>query len=96
MAYYILCMCSVGNLCPTLWNPMDCSPPGSSESPGGSPGKNTGVGSHSLSQGIFPTQHLLRLLNRQAGALTIWVTREATPSRPPSSPAAQEIHSAVL
>ena len=23
-------MCSVGQLCPTLWEPMDCSPPGSS------------------------------------------------------------------
>ena len=34
---------------------MDCSPPGSSVH-GNSPGKNTGVGSHSLLQGIFPTQ----------------------------------------
>ena len=34
---------------------MDCSPPGSSVH-GDSPGKNTGVGSLSLLQGIFPTQ----------------------------------------
>ena len=25
-----LCMCSAAKLCPTLCNPMDCSPPGSS------------------------------------------------------------------
>ena len=34
---------------------MDCSQPGSSVH-GDSPGKNTGVGCHALSQGIFPTQ----------------------------------------
>ena len=42
-------------LCPTLCDPMDCSPPGSSVH-GDSPGKNTGVGSRALLQGIFPTQ----------------------------------------
>ena len=47
----------VAQLCPTLCNSIDCSPPGSSVH-GGSPGKNTGVGSHSLLQGIFPTQGL--------------------------------------
>ena len=36
-------------------HPMDCSLPGSSVH-GDSPGKNTGMGSHSLPQGIFPTQ----------------------------------------
>ena len=41
--------------CPTLCDPMDCSPPGSSVH-GDSPGKNTGVGCHALLQGIFPTQ----------------------------------------
>ena len=35
---------------------MDCSPPDSS--PWNSPGKSTGVGSHSLLQRIFPTQGL--------------------------------------
>ena len=43
--------------CPTLFNLMDCSPPGSSVH-GDSPGKNTGVGCHALLQGIFPTQEL--------------------------------------
>ena len=41
--------------CPTLCDPMDCSPPGSSCSRDSS-GKNTGVGCHFLLQGIFPTQ----------------------------------------
>ena len=48
---------SVAQSCPTLCDPMDCSPPGSSVH-GDSPGKNTGVDNHSLLQGIFPTQGL--------------------------------------
>ena len=48
-------MCLVAQLCPTLCDPMDCSPPGSSVH-GNSPGKDTGVGSHSLLQEIFSTQ----------------------------------------
>ena len=38
-----------------LWDPMDCSPPGSSVH-GISPGKNTGVGCHALLRGIFLSQ----------------------------------------
>ena len=45
----------VTQLCPTLWDPMDCSPPGPSIHEY-FPGKNTRVGCHSLLQGIFPTQ----------------------------------------
>ena len=41
----------VTQLCPTLCDPMDCSS-------WNSPGQNTGVGSLSLLQGIFPTQGL--------------------------------------
>ena len=41
-------------LCLTLYDPRDCSPPGSS--PWDSPGKNTGMHHHALLQGIFPTQ----------------------------------------
>ena len=48
-------LCLVAQLCPTLFDSMDCSPPGSSVH-GDSPSKNTGVGCHSLLQGIFPTQ----------------------------------------
>ena len=49
------CVCLVAQLCPTPCNPMDYSLPDSSVH-GDSPGKNTGVGSHSLLQGIFLTQ----------------------------------------
>ena len=45
-------MCLVTQLCLTLCDPMDCSSLGSSVH-GDSPGKNTGVGSLSLLQGIF-------------------------------------------
>ena len=45
----------VAQLCTTLCDTMDCSLKGSSVH-GDSPGQNTGVGSHSLLQGIFPTQ----------------------------------------
>ena len=48
-------LCLVAQLCPTLCNPMDCSLP-SSFVRGDSPGESTGVGSHALLQGIFPTQ----------------------------------------
>ena len=56
-----------------LWDPVDCSPPGSSVhgilqarilewvgsvAPWDSPGKPTGVGCYFLLQGIFPTQGL--------------------------------------
>ena len=47
-------LCLVAQLSPTLCNPMDCNPPGSSVQ-GDSPGKNTGVGCHALLHGIFPT-----------------------------------------
>ena len=36
-------ICLVTQSCPTLCDPMDCRPPGSSVH-GNSPGKNTGVG----------------------------------------------------
>ena len=45
----------VAQLCPTLCDPVDCIPPGSSVH-GIFPGKDTGVGCHCLLQGIFPTQ----------------------------------------
>ena len=45
----------VSQSCPTLCNPVDWSLPGSSVN-GDSPGKNSGVGCHTLLQGIFPTQ----------------------------------------
>ena len=46
-------LCLVTQLCPTLCNPMDCSPPVSSVH-GDSPGKNTGVGLLFPSPGDLP------------------------------------------
>ena len=70
----------VAQLSPALFDPMDCSPPGSSVH-GDSPGKNTGVGCHALLQGIFPTQRLssclLCLLHWQVDSL---------PLEPPGKP----------
>ena len=63
ITYHLVCLdmvyllCLVTQLCLTLSNPMDCSPPGSSVY-GDSPGKNAEVGCHALLQGIFPTQGL--------------------------------------
>ena len=45
--------------------------------PWNSPGKNTGVGSHSLLQGIFPTQGSNPGLPYCRQILTVWATREA-------------------
>ena len=54
--------------CPTLCDPMDCSLSGSSVY-GDFPVKNTGMGCHTILQGIFLTQvsdtHLLCLLHWQ-------------------------------
>ena len=47
--------CLVTQSCLTLCDPMDCSPSGTSIH-GDSPGKKTGVGYHSLLQGISPNQ----------------------------------------
>ena len=46
-------LCCVTQSCPTLCHPIDCSLTSSYVN---SPGKNTGVGSLSLPQGIFLTQ----------------------------------------
>ena len=59
---------------PTLCEPMDCSPPGSSVH-GILPGKNTGEGCHFLLQRIFRTQRL------NPGLLHWW--EEYLPSEPP-------------
>ena len=68
----------VTQLCPTLCDPMDYSLPGSSVHETLQNFKNTGVGSHSLLQGIFPTQGSNpSLLHLQADSL---------PSEPPQKP----------
>ena len=57
-------------LCWTLWDPIGCSPPGSSL--WDSPAKNTGMGCHGLLQGTFWTQGsnppLLSFLHWQVGS----------------------------
>ena len=58
--------CLVVKFCLALWNPMDCSPPGSSVC-GIFLGKNTGVSCHFLFKGIFLIQGSSpRLLHWQA------------------------------
>ena len=52
---YVIIVCVCAQLlqsCPTLCDPVDSSPPGSSVH-GDSPGKNTGAGCHFLLQGII-------------------------------------------
>ena len=68
-------LCGVVQLCPTLCDPMDCSPPGSSVH-GDSPGKNTGVGYHALLRGIFLAQETNWGLLADR-FFTSWATREA-------------------
>ena len=46
-------------------------------SPWNSPGHNTGVGSLSLLQGIFPTQDWTQVSGIAGGFFTSWTTREA-------------------
>ena len=55
VSYAVLCPVTQSYL--TLYNPMNCSSPGSSVH-GDSSGKNTRVGCHVLLPGIFPTQGL--------------------------------------
>ena len=45
-------------------------------SPWNSPGQNTGVGGHSVLQGIFPTQGLKQVSHIAGRLLTSWATRE--------------------
>ena len=66
----------VTQLCPTLCDPMGCSPPGSSVH-GGSPGKNTGVGCHALIQGSSQPRDRNQISHTAGGFFTIWATREA-------------------
>ena len=73
-------LCVHAQSCPTLCDPMDSSLPGSSVH-GILQAKNTGVSSHFLLRGIFPTQgsnpHLLCLLRWQADVFTNCATWEA-------------------
>ena len=75
-------VCLVGQLCLTLCDPTDCSPPDSSVH-GDSPGKNTRVGCHALLQGIFPTRgENPGLLHRRPNNFG-WCLEEGTDPGPP-------------
>ena len=67
----------VTQLCLTLCNSMDCSPLGSF-CPWNSPGKNTGVGRHSLLQGNLPDPGMEPV----SPALQV----DSLPSEPPGKP----------
>ena len=67
----------VAQSCPTLCNPMDYSPPGSSVH-GDSPGKNTGMGCHFLLQGNLPNPGI----KPRSPALQA----DSLPSEPPGKP----------
>ena len=70
------CVCLVTQLCPTLCDPTDSSPPGSSVHRDSS-GKNTGVGCHALLQRIFLTRDRTQVSTLQA---------DSWPSEPPGKP----------
>ena len=65
----------VAQPCPNLCDPTDCSPPSFSVH-GDSPGKNIGVGRHSLLQ-IFPIQRSTQVSHPAGGFFTDGATREA-------------------
>ena len=66
--------------CLTLWDPMDCSPPGSAVHEI-LYGKNIGMDSYSLLQGIFPTQGLNPVSHTAGRFFTFWATREASKTK---------------
>ena len=75
VADFLLVLVLFAQSCPTLCDPMDYSPPGSSVHEI-FPGKDTGVGRHFLLQGILPTRESnLGLLHCRF--FTDWATREA-------------------
>ena len=69
-------LCLVIQSCPTLWDPMHYSLPGSSVH-GDSPGKNTGVGFHALLRGSFQPRNRTQVFHIAGRFFTIWASREA-------------------
>ena len=68
----------VAHSCPTLCDPMDCNPLGSSGAPWNSPGKNTRVGCHSLLQSNLSDPGI------KPGSPTLQA--DSLPSEPPGKP----------
>ena len=88
----VVCVCACTcvhaqsiQLCLILCDPMDCSLLGFSVH-GDSPGKNTGVGCHTLLQGIFLIQEanprFLSLLHWQVGLVCLFVLSLTPPGKP--------------
>ena len=69
-------LCWVTQSCPSLCDPMDCSPPVSSVQ-GDSPGKKTGMGCHALPQRIFTTRDWTQVSHFAGGFFSVWATWEA-------------------
>ena len=77
------CTCRTGQSHPTLRDPTDYGPPGSSVH--GIPGKNTGVGCLTLLQGIFP----IRGSNLHLSCIGRWIL---LPLMAPGRPIYDHIH----
>ena len=79
-------VCLVAQLCLTLCDPVDCSPPGSSVH--GLLRNNTGVGCHFLLQGTFPTEGLNSCLLhcRQTFFVFLPLNHQGSPNIPLISP----------
>ena len=69
-------LCSGAQSCPTLRDPVDRSPPGSSVH-GNSPGKNSEVGCHALLRGSSQLRDQTQISCIAGGFFTSWPTREA-------------------
>ena len=69
-----LCVCAQS--CPTLCDPMDCSPPGSSVH-GDSPDKNVGVGCNASSRGSSQPRDGTQVSHTAGRFFTVWAAREA-------------------
>ena len=75
---FLLCVCAclVTQSCPTLCNPMDCSPPGSFVH-GDSQGKNPRVGCPTSSRQSSQPRDQTQVFHIASGFFTSWATREA-------------------
>ena len=73
VSFFLLCICAVclvAQLCPTVCDLITWGA-------GDSSGMNTGVGCHTLLEGIFPTQGSNPGLTHSRWFFTIWTNREA-------------------
>ena len=69
MSITIVLSCMDVQSCPTLWDPMDCSPP---VCPGDYPGKDTGAGCHFLSRESSRPRNRTKVSCIGGGVFTSW------------------------